>query len=412
MRATTRENSEVIATGLRTIFTRIQRPEAIENLRQLGIVLQYTREEAERLGNIKLTGQFVGPVEAFKRVGSSLKDVQSTDPRFIQVAEEIGGYRQINQVIPLIQQQKLAQDALNVANATSTSLTANAEKGQNSLANRIQKTTEQFLLLGRNLLADQGFRQMIELGLKLANVFISVVDSLKPLVPLLVALAAVRIGQSLAPVLGGVIRGTGLAPQRYAGGGVVPGVGNSDTHHALLTPGEFVIKQDSARKIGYDRREELNRFADNHALLSDAVAHSVGHRVLGSFTGFAVAQTAAQAETKPHYFRPYPTPTPWGDRRKFPGASASKWHRRRGSLMSARHRRRLLESNRARRATIIGAPGFTWDTTTDPDSIYLAHLPDGRVVIMGRIMTDAMVDRAEAEARKRYATALETLRHT
>lgn len=37
VRATTRESAESIATGLRTIFTRIQRPKTIEFLKQFGV---------------------------------------------------------------------------------------------------------------------------------------------------------------------------------------------------------------------------------------------------------------------------------------------------------------------------------------------------------------------------------------
>jgi hypothetical protein len=39
----------------------------------------------------------------------------------------------------------------------------------------------------------------------------------------------------------------------YRGGGLV------DNIRALLTEGEYVIKEDSARKIGYDNLDEINR---------------------------------------------------------------------------------------------------------------------------------------------------------
>ena len=54
IRATTRESAESIATGLRTIFTRIQRPRTIEFLKQFGVEL----ETAE--------GKFVGAFEAVR----------------------------------------------------------------------------------------------------------------------------------------------------------------------------------------------------------------------------------------------------------------------------------------------------------------------------------------------------------
>ena len=54
VRQTTRESAETIATGFRTIFTRMQRPKTIEFLRQAGVELQ------------NLQGHFVGPMEAVK----------------------------------------------------------------------------------------------------------------------------------------------------------------------------------------------------------------------------------------------------------------------------------------------------------------------------------------------------------
>jgi TP901 family phage tail tape measure protein len=56
VRATTRESAETIATGLRTIFTRIQRAETVDQLKQLGIQLQDAQ------------GNFVGAFEAVKRL--------------------------------------------------------------------------------------------------------------------------------------------------------------------------------------------------------------------------------------------------------------------------------------------------------------------------------------------------------
>ena len=56
VRATTRESAETIATGLRTIFTRLQRAETIEQLKTFGVVLT------------DLEGKFVGPFEAVRRL--------------------------------------------------------------------------------------------------------------------------------------------------------------------------------------------------------------------------------------------------------------------------------------------------------------------------------------------------------
>ena len=70
VRQTTRESAESIATGFRTIFTRLQRPRTIEYLRTLGIELQNAK------------GQFVGPLEAIKKLSNAMRGLETTDPRF------------------------------------------------------------------------------------------------------------------------------------------------------------------------------------------------------------------------------------------------------------------------------------------------------------------------------------------
>ena len=65
VRATTRESAETIATGLRTIFTRIQRGSTIEALREVGVELQ----NAE--------GQFVGAYEAVRCRSTQLRWITS-----------------------------------------------------------------------------------------------------------------------------------------------------------------------------------------------------------------------------------------------------------------------------------------------------------------------------------------------
>lgn len=58
----------------------------------------------------------------------------------------------------------------------------------------------------------------------------------------------------MAPLLGGLLSGGGARGargiSRFASGGHVPGSGNRDTVPAMLTPGEFVIKKSSAKKLG------------------------------------------------------------------------------------------------------------------------------------------------------------------
>ena len=121
VRATTRESAETIATGLRTIFTRIQRPETINQLQQFGIQLQDAQ------------GNFVGAFEAFKRLSQGLKGLDARSSAFSQIVEDLGGFRQVGKVIPLIQQFTTAQQALTVAQGASGTVAKDAETAQHGL---------------------------------------------------------------------------------------------------------------------------------------------------------------------------------------------------------------------------------------------------------------------------------------
>ena len=114
VRSTTRESAESIATGLRTIFTRIQRPRTIKYLETLGVKLT------------DLEGKFVGPFEAVKRLSAVLGNLEAGDLKFVEIAEQLGGFRQIGKVIPLLQQFSVAQEAYNTAIGGTGSLSKDA----------------------------------------------------------------------------------------------------------------------------------------------------------------------------------------------------------------------------------------------------------------------------------------------
>ncbi|NDC95882.1 hypothetical protein EB077_11305, partial [bacterium] len=189
------------------------------------------------------------------------------DLTFISIAEELGGFRQIGKVLPLLQQFSTAQAALNVAQNASNGLTKNAETAQASLAIRIIKVREEFLALVRSMTETPTFQIMANAALSLASALIKIADSIKPLLPLLGAVAAFRAVRGIGGFLGGV--GAGLTSGRtfhsggkvhaFATGGLVPGTGNSDTVPAMLTPGEFVIRKSSVAKLGAENLAHMNK---------------------------------------------------------------------------------------------------------------------------------------------------------
>ena len=258
VRQTTRESAETIATGLRTIFTRIQRGGTIEALKEYGIVLT------------DLEDKFVGPFEAVKRLSEGLSRLDPRDIRFSSIIEELGGFRQIGKVIPLIQQFAVAQQALKVAQKGSDSLAKDSATAQLSLANQIAKVREEFLALIRSIGQSESFRSFVSLALDLTSGLIKLADAAKIVLPALTALGAIR-GLSALTQFGagfagsfaaaGGARGLGQrlgGGRRFASGGLVPGSGNQDSVDAKLTPGEFVLRKSAVQDIGVGNLRKIN----------------------------------------------------------------------------------------------------------------------------------------------------------
>jgi len=216
VRATTREGAETIATGLRTIFTRIQRGSTIDALKEFGITLT------------DVEGKFVGPFEAIRRLSEGLSGLDPRDLRFGQIVEELGGFRQIGKVIPLIQQFSTAQQALAVAQGGQSSLAKNAVQAQQSLAVQFEKTRQSFVALIRDIGNSTTFRGIAKVALTTANAFITLASALKPLLPLLTALTAIKGASILSEFGSGFLgglgkKGGGGGPLGFATGGRVPG---------------------------------------------------------------------------------------------------------------------------------------------------------------------------------------------
>ena len=315
VRQTTRESAETIATGLRTIFTRIQRSSTIDLLKQYGVELR------------DLEGKFVGPFEAVKRLNEGLSGLDPRSAAFAKISEELGGFRQIGKVIPLIQQFGVAQEALNVAQKGSGSLTKDVITAQQAIAVQFTKTRESFLALIRDIGESQSFKVFVGTTLTLTNALISLGQALKPILPLLLTFGAIKAGGAINQFVsgfglafGGAGRGGGggagaagggssspvgggpggnqpltsaltinttatnalvqtlgtlnttvsslnqsmillvnrPSPPGFARGGLVPGSGNTDSVAASLTPGEFVIRKPAVESIGVDNLKAMN----------------------------------------------------------------------------------------------------------------------------------------------------------
>jgi hypothetical protein len=316
VRQTTRESAETIATGLRTIFTRIQRSSTIQQLKQFGVELQ------------DLEGKFVGPFEAIRRLSDALNQLDPRDIRFSTIVEELGGFRQIGKVIPLIQQFAVAQQALGVAQRGQSSLTDAQIKAQQSLANQIAKVREQFLGLIREVGQSTVFQGFFKIVVGLTSGLLSLASAFKPILPILAVFGAIKgvsaIGQFATGFFGGLKKGGGAggagqnigeslsgakekqraevtakaadairlntdalktltsavqsldSTMRSRGsstlrgggkvlgfnkGGIVPGSGKGDKVPAMLEPGEVVINNQAAQKYGRGNLAKMNKLA-------------------------------------------------------------------------------------------------------------------------------------------------------
>ena len=251
VRQTTRESAETIATGFRTIFTRLQRKDTIDALNELGIALQ----DAE--------GKFVGPLKAIEALSTGLAGLDPKDVRFNEIVEQLGGFRQIGKVIPLLKQYAVAQNALSVANNSAGSTAKDAEQAQQSLAVQFQKVREQFDALIRKFAGSDTFQGLAKTVIKLAESFLKFSESLERVLPLLTSIAAIKIGQNLAPgvaslIGGGTRKNAGGKILGFNSGGFVPCSGNRATVPAILTPGEFVIRKGRVQKLGAENLARMN----------------------------------------------------------------------------------------------------------------------------------------------------------
>lgn len=140
IRSTTREGAAQIATGLRTIFTRIQRPKTIQYFKELGVELT------------DATGKFIGAFEATRRLAQAFGSLEQGDTQLIAVAEQLGGTRQVTRVLPLLQQFAKSEDALQTALGGTNSILESRDRVLDTFSVKLQKITQSVSEFGRALL--------------------------------------------------------------------------------------------------------------------------------------------------------------------------------------------------------------------------------------------------------------------
>jgi TP901 family phage tail tape measure protein len=257
-RSTTRESADTIATGFRTIFARLQRTDTVEQLKQLGVNLRFTADEARKAGTV--VDDFVGPFEAIQRISARLSKESPQSALRAQIVSLVAGDRQISKIIPLLENAAGAQEAYNLAKRSTGSLDIDAIKAQASLQVQLNKTTQSFNDLFATFARNQSLQDFVKLALQAAQAAAELAKVLAPLAPILIGLVLAKSIPVFKGAAVGVAKFANRSP-KYASGGPVGGTGNTDSVPAMLMPGEFVINKQSAQRIGYNQLEHMNKYA-------------------------------------------------------------------------------------------------------------------------------------------------------
>lgn len=185
IRSTTRESADTIASGLNTIAGRLQRPETVEALSKMNIQLR------------DMEGNFVGVFEAFQRLGKGLSNIDPRSETFAAIVEQVGGLRQLAKVVPGITQYAKAQRILNDAKNAGNSLDLNTQQAQQNLLVKLDKLKESFLELFRIIASSKTFQILAGALVAGAGALLEFAKAGKDVIPIIAALAAVKVGQGL-----------------------------------------------------------------------------------------------------------------------------------------------------------------------------------------------------------------------
>ena len=270
IRDTTRESSESISVGIRTITARLQRPATATFFDQLGI----------KIRNAK--GEFVGTLAAIQAIQQGLQagGIKPGSQTYAEVVEKLGGVLQQSRVIPLLEQRAKLQRVIADASSAQSDTDEDLAKSQETLAFKLAETQQNFSKLLREISDTGAFKFITQGVLKLAEAMIELARVSKELLPLLAAFAIANVGASVARRTVGTrisgraaaagtaaLLGTAVAAHvaGFSTGGRAYGQGLGDTIPAVLTPGEFVLKAPVAQGIGYGRLDRVNKGIERFA---------------------------------------------------------------------------------------------------------------------------------------------------
>jgi len=181
VRSTTRETADTIATGLRTIFSRLQRKSTIEFLKSFDIQLLDSKDN------------FIGFFNSFREISTKLEGLGTIE--LAQVVEELGGIRQIGKILPAIKNfGSVTENAFKVAQqGAKQGLSKDVARAADTLSVKISALSENFSTLIKNITQSKTFQTFAKTAVSVANGFIKTVDALRPLLPLLATLGGIKL---------------------------------------------------------------------------------------------------------------------------------------------------------------------------------------------------------------------------
>jgi TP901 family phage tail tape measure protein len=238
VRQTTRQSPETIATGIKTLVARLQRPSTTEYLRDIGVD---TRDQE---------GKFIGVANAIQKIQAALKNVDPRSEVFTKTAEVLGGARQYGVVVPLIREAALQNEILNKSLAEQKNFLKETEIPLGSLVEKFNTLSNTWSTFARDVYNSPIFQFLSHQALDLANSLVKVLDNISALVPLIALTGGAKLATTVynEGVLGVVGKRllSGKEGYKRASGGYIPGSGRGDHVPVIAEPGEFMIQRSAA----------------------------------------------------------------------------------------------------------------------------------------------------------------------
>jgi len=219
LRSTTRESAESIATALKTITTRLAEPITVSFLENLGVTVRDNK------------GELLDLIDIFKNVAVVFN--QSSREQQAAIGKQLGGLRNIGRVFAGLSNTDLTDQVLAVSRASGGAVAESAAKGLEKISTQIDLLVARFNELAQSL-AEPVFVPFIEGALAVGNAIVTVIDVIKPVLPLFVELIALAAGLKVFSVaatsitkLGGALAAINLGGlSGIGGGGLARGAGS------------------------------------------------------------------------------------------------------------------------------------------------------------------------------------------